>query len=216
MKVRAEVVKTRRTRYRWPLALAGVALAGITGVAWGMAVYIGLVRLQVRAMDVGSRVEAASRARAELAANVIHTADAFACLAPDRLTALREATDRATRARIAPRLLDEPEPHREILLAHEDLTSVLEEFWPTLRATRGAGAHVLAEDLETRLESARLAIVECLSELEGSIDAYEAATSRFPGSVVASVATGNSGAVLRSWVSESSGAGSTPPSARSR
>jgi hypothetical protein len=211
-----KTLKTRHTRNRWSLALAGVVLAGIAAVAWGLAIYLGLVRLQVQVTDVGSRVEAASRSRAELAANVIHTVDALACLDPDRLTALRKATDRASRAQLVPRVFGEPEPHREILLAQEDLTTVLEDFWPTLRTTQRAGARVLVEDLESRLESAGVSLVERFGELERSIDAYQAATSRFPGSVIAGVATGNSRTFLRSWISESSGASDAPPSAKTR
>jgi hypothetical protein len=209
-------VKARRTRNRWSLALAGLVLAGLAAVAWGLAIYIGLVRLQVQVTDLGSRVEAASRSRAELAANVIHTVDALACLDPDRLTALRKATDRASQAQLLPGVFDEPEPHREILLAQEDLTSVLEDFWPTLRTTQGAGARVLVEDLQSRIESARVSLVERFGELERGIDAYQAATSRFPGFVIAGVATGNSRRYLRSWVSESSGASDAPRGAKTR
>jgi len=209
-------VKTRRTRNRWSLALAGVVLAAVAAVGWGFDVYLGLLRLQVRVTDAGSRVEAASRSRAELAANMLHTAGAFACLAPDRLTALREATDRASRALLVPRVFDEPEPHREILLAQNDLTTVLDDVWPTLRATQGAGARVLVEDFESSLEQARGSLVERLGELQRCIDAYRDETSRFPGSVIAGVATGNARALLPSRVSGSSGASDAPRSAKKR
>jgi hypothetical protein len=209
-------VKTRRTRNRWSLALAGVFLAGVAAVAWGFAAYVGLLRLQVRVTDAGSRVEAASRSRAELAANVLHTADAFACLAPDRLTALREATDRASRALLVPRVFDVPEPHREILLAQDDLTAVLEDVWPTLRAAQGAGARVLVEDLESSLERARGSLVERLGELERSIDAYRSRASRFPVSVIAGVTTGDARALLPSRVSGSPGASDAPRSAKTQ
>jgi hypothetical protein len=152
-------MSTRRIGNPWWLALAGISLAGVVCVAWGFAVYVHLVQLQVRVADARSRVEAAGRSRVELAANLIQGSVDFHCLEADRLALLRVATDGAGRAFMAPRILDEVEPYREFLVAQE-----------------------------SRLEQASLLLADGLGQLDRSLEAYRSETSRFPGSLIAGVA----------------------------
>jgi hypothetical protein len=181
-------MSTRRIGNPWWLALAGITLAGVVCVAWGFAVYVHLVQLQVRVADARSRVEAAGRSRVELAANLIQGSVDFHCLEADRLALLRVATDGAGRALIAPRILDEVEPYPEFLVAQDRLSSALKGTWPVVRRSREAGARILVEDLESRLEQASLLLADGLGQLDRSLEAYRSETSRFPGSLIAGVA----------------------------
>jgi hypothetical protein len=206
-------VRAKRARRRWGPALAAVGLASIATLAWGLVVFVGLVRLQVHVTDAGSRVEAASRSRAELAANVTHAAAAFDCVAPDRLAALRSATERAGGALLGPRILDDPGSYRQFLLAQDDLTSALDEVWPVLRASRRAGPRFLVEDLHANLEQARASLTRRLGDLDRSVDAYHARSTRFPASLIAGMASEEGPVFLRSWLSGPSVAANPPPAA---
>jgi hypothetical protein len=206
-------VREQRARRRRGAVLAAAGLATVAALAWGLVVYVGLVRLQVCVTDAGSRVEAASRSRAGLAANVTHAAVAFDCVPPQRLAALRRAIDRAGGTLLVPRMLEDARSYREFRSAQDDLTSALEELWPVLRASRRAGARFLVEDLQASLERAHASLTERLGDLDRSLDAYHARSARFPASLIAAMASGEGPALLRSWFSRPSAGGDPPPAA---
>jgi hypothetical protein len=128
---------------------------------------------------------------------------AFHCLDPDRLAELRSATDRAENVSLAPRILEDPQRYTEFLLAQDRLTAALDETWPLVRTSTEAGARVLVEDLEARLDGAGTLLAQGLGELDRSVEAYRAKTSRFPGSMIAGVAWRSGPPVVGSWISAS-------------
>jgi len=162
-----------------------------------MASYVGLLRLEVRVTDASDRVEAASRSRAELVANVIHASTAFDCFAAERLAKLRGAAERAGQTHLAPRILEEPALYREFLLAQDELTQAVGEFWTSLQSQGDEGALVLVEDLRGSVEEVENLLLEQLAELDRSIDTYHARSGRFPRSVIAAMVAGKESAVAR-------------------
>lgn len=178
-----------RSRFRWAAAIAAVlVLLGSTTLLWGFATYVRMVRLRVGVTDAYSRVEATGRSRVELASSLIQSADAFACLDTARLAQLQGAVDGAAPGILLGHVLENPGPYRDLREGQGRLTTELAATWPTIRLNPRAGARVLLEDFQSRLERQGVLLADGMDGLERSIEAYRAVAASFPGSTVARIA----------------------------
>jgi hypothetical protein len=187
-------------------------LFAVAGTVWGVVAYIGLVRLQVEVADACSRVEADSRSRAELVANMIHGSSALG-LAPDRLARLSGAMLRADVPLPSVHVLQEPERYRDFLSGQKGLSQELADLWPALSGDAGPGSRVLVEDFADDLERASALLANELQRLDRSIAAYHSAVGTFPRSLVAAIANVERPSGVRSLLSNSQSArtASGPP-----
>lgn len=179
----------KRKRKTWfGLALGGLLLACCACMVWGASAYLSLMRLRVEVADAGRRVEAASHSRAALVANLSHGLRAFGCLGSPALNRLDQSARRAAEPLIAARVLTDPARYTDFRQAQLGLSSTLERLWPEVRREPGAGARVLAEDLESEIEDCSELLTGEMERLDRSIGAYRTAVERLPGSLVAGVA----------------------------
>jgi hypothetical protein len=178
-----------RNRVRWGTAAACMLLLlGSVPVVWGLATYVHLVRLRVELTDARSRVEAACRSRVELVSSLIQSADAFACVEPERLAALRGATERAVPGVQFGRILEDPRSYQDFRSKQNELTARLSEIWSAASVDSRAGALVIVEDFRSSLERSDETLTAGLEGLDRRIEAYRAATAGFSGSTVARIA----------------------------
>jgi hypothetical protein len=167
------------------VALAVVVSLACVCAGWGAASYVKLLRLQVGVADACARVEAASRSRIGLVANLVHSSEAFDCLDPASRAALRAASERAARSSVVPALAVAPDAYDEFLAAQRDLSATIEEVWSEAGASPGVGSRIVIEDLQSGLERVEALLDESIAALDRSVERYRASSRRFPGSVIA-------------------------------
>jgi LemA protein len=163
------------------------AVSAVTAV-WGFASYVGFVRLQVDLAYAGSRVDAAGRSRARLVGNLVEGCGTFAILASDSLARLDAAAVRAARPLTAAGIIDDPERYEDFRAAQANLSDALAEVWSGLQNRSDSEVRLIVEDFDSRLRRTAVELDEDLARLDASIEAYQVAVGRFPGSFVAGIA----------------------------
>jgi len=164
--------------------MSGVVVAACVLVGAVIGTWLDLTRAEVRVADGCALVEAAGRARVQLAANLIHATRTFEAAGPRLQAALREASARAAEARLDPHGRDDSRRLEAFVSSQEELTRALDEVWQGMETGSAVQVRALRESLD-RVES-RLA--DELGRLDHSVEDYRRKIGSFPGSLFASMA----------------------------
>jgi hypothetical protein len=179
---------TRSFKLRGWIAMLGIAGLVVAATSWIGLSYLQLARQQVELAMASAEVEAASRARVGLVTNLLHSADAFACLDEGRRDGIADAASRAGRARMTAGATLDLEAYGEFLTAQQSLSAALEGLWPAVEASGAAGASLVEADLRAGLERAGLHLTERIADFDRRLERHRRTSERFPGSLVAGLA----------------------------
>ena len=160
-----------------------VAVLGIIGI-WMIAAYNGFVNKQVNVEGAWAQVETQYQRRADLVPNLVSTVKGYAAHEQETLTAVMEARSKATQMNIDPanvtaeQLAEYQAAQGELSQALGRLMAVVENY-PDLKASENF------RQLADQLEGTENRIAYARSQFNDFAKEYNAATRRFPGSIIA-------------------------------
>lgn len=161
-------------------AVVLIAAASWTGLNW-----LRMSRTAVRVDGAWQRVEAASRARLALSANVMRSAPLDSFLGSEPANELRRAAARVAATSLGPTWTGDAEAYRDYLAAQADLSAAFARFWRAGPAEPSSLAGRVGADLRRSQDEMETLLAAGIADLEGSVGSFRESARGFPGSILA-------------------------------
>lgn len=163
-------------------------VVAVVAVLWGISVYNGLVNKDEGVSQAWANVETQYQRRADLIPNLVNTVKGYAQHEENTFKEVVEARAKATSINIDPTNMTEEDLQKfqqaqsEVGSALGKLIAVAENY-PELKANENF------MELQTQLEGTENRIQKSRSEFNEAVRAYNVGVRRFPGNIVAGIAS---------------------------
>ncbi|TYP92756.1 LemA protein [Fodinibius salinus] len=166
--------------------IIGIAIAALI-IFYGVSVNNSLVEKQERVNQSWAQVENQYQRRSDLIPNLVNTVKGAADFEQKTLTQVTEARSKASSIQVSAEDLNNPQKVQQFQQAQKQLSGALSRLLVTVEKYPELKANQNFQDLQTQLEGTENRISTERQRFNESVQTYNTAIRKFPGSLFASI-----------------------------